>query len=777
MGEKKPIFLDVYDLKESKTYRSYGNNHGMAFDNLVEKFGEDFLEQGDRFKVVGSEKGLSEIGEKLFNESFQLKPGKKIPSEIQTKSNELVAKFIDKNVFKFNDIVSAVQKAFGDETLTKIFPALKAGYTAYLTNASDEETGKMDDFNTIKKSNIEDFITKTEKKQESVLVSRPFIQAVRAKIRSGEVLTKTQLEKLAKEYDITDPNVAKEQAELAIVTEARKIIDEEPDEKKAFDKLVELYNNQPNLTHRTSESVDKQQYSTPAPIAYLTDLFVADGVQNGDVLEPSGGSGMLTIGFSPEQVSINEIDPIRNQNLRQTNYDAISSEDALKNDNLFNKKFDGIVTNPPFGSAELKKFNNYKLKKLEHIMAANALEQMSDKGRGGIIIGGHNRYDNKGRLQSDRTFFNWLYHHYNVSDVINIDGDLYKKQGTQFPIRMILVNGRKQTPSGAAPLKDEIKNKVVSTFEDLFNRIAEVRNETILQPGANADRGNSNITNVPGSGKLPTQKPSGTTTIPGEQISKPNEGKPTKSGQTGSPDKGLSPTGKPISGKPEGVSGTDIEQSGIHTGTTKRGTGKTGKVDNGRSTEDLQKSFDRKPTTPVSNDILVSDKPNLTYEPQSEGVKLDTVIPKNMAYETARTLKRFADDIGGDIDEWVKDKLGYKNKEELFSHVGAEQIDAVALAIGAIEKNQGMIIGDMAGIGKGRVAASIVRYGVLNGYKPIFFTEKADLFSDFYRDLVDIGSAELKPFIINSPSTEISPNIVDQDGNVIYVADEGASKR
>jgi hypothetical protein len=79
-----------------------------------------------------------------------------------------------------------------------------------------------------------------------------------------------------------------------------------------------------------------------------------------------------------------------------------------------------------------------------------------------------------------------------------------------------------------------------------------------------------------------------------------------------------------------------------------------------------------------------------------------------------------------------------------------------------------MIIGDQTGIGKGRIAAAMIRYGVKQNMKPIFITEKANLFSDIYRDLSAIGSAHLKPFIINGrePKTDIK----DEDGNVMYQA-------
>ncbi len=80
-------------------------------------------------------------------------------------------------------------------------------------------------------------------------------------------------------------------------------------------------------------------------------------------------------------------------------------------------------------------------------------------------------------------------------------------------------------------------------------------------------------------------------------------------------------------------------------------------------------------------------------------------------------------------------KLHYPLKSNVFEFFSAEQVDAIALAIWNIERGDDMIIGDQTGIGKGRIAAAIIRYEAKNGLPTIFITEKATLFSDIYRDL------------------------------------------
>ena len=123
----------------------------------------------------------------------------------------------------------------------------------------------------------------------------------------------------------------------------------------------------------------------------------------------------------------------------------------------------------------------------------------------------------------------------------------------------------------------------------------------------------------------------------------------------------------------------------------------------------------------------------------------------------------------GNIDEFVRKELGYDTTDELHQALAAEQIDSVAMAIYQMKQGQALIIGDQTGVGKGRQMAALIRWAVRQGEKPIFITQKADLFSDIYRDLVDIGSGDLVPFIFNSPSAkENKGEMVDANGKVVY---------
>ena len=140
------------------------------------------------------------------------------------------------------------------------------------------------------------------------------------------------------------------------------------------------------------------------------------------------------------------------------------------------------------------------------------------------------------------------------------------------------------------------------------------------------------------------------------------------------------------------------------------------------------------------------------YQPVSSLPSLGTVMPISLSGETMEAQYKFTEEIP-DADKFLIEKLKYNSKIQLSNALGAEQADAVAFAIRQIEKDNGFILADMAGIGKGRVCASILRYAYVNDCLPIFITEADNLFSAIYRDIKDIGGLSNEkmgyPLILN----------------------------
>lgn len=154
----------------------------------------------------------------------------------------------------------------------------------------------------------------------------------------------------------------------------------------------------------------------------------------------------------------------------------------------------------------------------------------------------------------------------------------------------------------------------------------------------------------------------------------------------------------------------------------------------------------------------------MDYTDKYKGTSVDTIqslgsmIPAQLAEETEHAYTKLKEALGDDVAGFVANRLQL-SPEELGIALAAEQVDGVAFAIYNIEaRGQSVIIGDQTGIGKGRQAAALIRYGMLAGYLPIFLTDRYTLFSDMYRDCKALGIKNARPLILN-----LRASIVDFD--------------
>lgn len=537
-------------------------------------------------------------------------------------------------------------------------------------------------------------------------------------------------------------------------------------QKFGYDLILAMYNVQPLLNARDSTRFERQQYSTPTPFGYVMGQFVQSGKTIESVLEPSAGNGALTITFPSAIVHVNDIDERRLENLRTLGYGKVTNQDALV---PFSGEVDAVLTNPPFGSTTAREFDEgqIKISSLEGLMAINALESMKDNGRAAIVIGGNTSYRDNGAMQSkDMRLFAYLYSHYNVVDVINLNGDMYKRNGTKYDVRIILINGRNKGPFKliAPPVKSKARAEQVNSFEELYNRIQnDIRSLQQMGNLFDGTEGETRTTDKKGSGtdnNVSDRAKSG-----GRRESvQADKGVRADNDMGSTENASVSKQRKPEGRKTEDASGIMDNGNRSDAGSVEpvqeqRGT--DGGTDTGRigANESVRTdSGDNTGRTRLSVNLTDEKVP---YPNRSQSGTLMSVVPANQAQVLADSLANI-----GDVDQFLVDQLGYSSKDELFSYLAAEQIDSVSLAINQMNKGNGFIIGDMTGVGKGRQGAALIRYAVRKGYNPIYFTQKPALFSDNYRDLADIGSGELRPFIIASDPKNAA--ITDAAGNVVH---------
>ena len=563
-----------------------------------------------------------------------------------------------------------------------------------------------------------------------------------------------------------------ELVEDGLVRAAREVVGRKGrDSRASYDLICKLYEMQPTIAARSSNRIKMQQYSTPLPMAWIANRFAMANKADGKVLEPTAGNGMLVFTVPVEQVRANELDETRLDNLREQDFAEVTQQDATE---PFEggMQYDAVIANPPFGKREAVEYDGKMIPGLDPQITLNALASMKDDGRAAIIIGGNMEYAINGAIKSMKPFFTYLYDHYNVKGVIDMSGGLYAKQGTTFPTRMILIDGRRsneeRVQTAVYPPVESKAIRKAESFDDLYEIINEVLNSKEKTNGTEVlrSRGGRHLSVA--------DNASGETDGAGHnRQSEANDesGSQTeRRGRTGL-ERNSESDQRPVLGE-RGQNDT--------VGETGRGTDTIGESSTDRRR--LEQRTVGNGTQPVDgvdvqrSGLGLSEEPKkrdlteekLPYRPHNTAFRLESVAPAAMVEAMDNVLTQIEAQHGS-IDEFIKTELGYDTIEEAHQALAAEQMDSVAMAIYQMKQGQALIIGDQTGVGKGRQMAALIRWAVQRGEKPVFITQKADLFSDIYRDLVDIGSGDLVPFIFNSPSAkENKGEMVDANGKVVY---------
>jgi hypothetical protein len=562
-----------------------------------------------------------------------------------------------------------------------------------------------------------------------------------------------------------ESKMADEAIEAGVVMAARDIVDAGRKDKltsaQIFDQLVDLYDRQPNLSGRSSTSVAEQAYSTPAPLAYVASELAGINKKTA-VYEPTAGNGMLLIGASENNIIANELNPDRFEMLsRILEGSEIGNENAL-NSNVKGADFDVVIENPPFGKAG-------DISDIDHAIAMHSLEGMKDDGKAVLILGGVQANTEEGRREgyrgkAKREFYYRLYNQYNVVDHFTAGGNMYAKQGTTYPVDVIVIDGvgksKRDLPAADLPqlitsyeqLKEKLNDRMVSGTDrgtsradsgeggegrverDGVDRGAVGQGQRAGVEGGRPARG--------GAGVVPED---GTTTRAGREPAGGRTGaeepRPSDVSERGTERKPVPGERKPS--EPSGKRGTKGEPSGV---------GGVSVVSGERVQSGLKERLTEEQET----------EGQVAYRPTSQATAVGTLVPRAMAESIHNSIARIQDEVGN-LDEYVAEQLSFE-PETVREYFSAEQVDALALAIRNAEAGKGFIIGDQTGVGKGRVVAAMIKYAVLNGKTPIFVTEKPNLYADMIRDFDEIGMAGMMG--LENKKTNIL--ITDNDRTVPY---------
>lgn len=241
---------------------------------------------------------------------------------------------------------------------------------------------------------------------------------------------------------MTDPHLCHEIAETAlnylIATKYGKPLLSSDNPSTACSEILRpLQRRLPTQSWRSEAQVTYQQFSTPAPIAYLA-AYLLNLNSEDVVFEPSCGTGSLAVWAQAAGATVvtNEIDPRRRQLARLIGFDP-TGHDAEFIDDLLPESIapNAVLVNPPFSSSGGRVERNWNKFGFRHV--ESALRRLATGGRFAVILG---ECGSPGSVAGKR-FWDSVSPAIRVTRSISLPGREYYRNGTTVGVTLIL--GRK----------------------------------------------------------------------------------------------------------------------------------------------------------------------------------------------------------------------------------------------------------------------------------------------------------------------------------------------
>lgn len=471
---------------------------------------------------------------------------------------------------------------------------------------------------------------------------------------------------------------------------------------------------------RNGERVIFQQYSTPFPLAAAAHMAL-DFKANDRVLEPSIGNGTLAayaIGAGARITGV-ELSDVRYDRISRVHSDInIIRGDFFDVAPTLDTDFTVVLANPPFETltqpleTELEGTGgrSFTTNKLDVAMAVQALEKVAagPDGRAFVILPADMMKSETLSRDIDR-FYLYANVAFDHVSAVRVDGNLYRKMGTQYPVVAFAMSGKRAPEDYSSLSEANAKKKPFQSIKDwdaLFawaNSFAQTR-QNLLSAVVEADQADIEpdfiapaTDDTIEADREPNQEQDPTQPVIDEDSDLEQEPEPELS------------IAEPAAPVPQGQL-TEIE---------------------------------------LFND-LQEDALTTRYDSASRLGEATTVVQKSLQGLINQSLRNVEIITDMSVDEYVSSKLAL-DPDQLGKRCSVEQIDALALAFNRKEQGRGFLNSDLMGVGKGRFLAACTLEALAAGDAVIFMTEKPTLFQDFfYRDIPDVADRPLEELLGNT---------------------------
>lgn len=305
-------------------------------------------------------------------------------------------------------------------------------------------------------------------------ISLDLIKQIAATIDSGRKLSNRELLTMCQNTGVdslaTDPHLCHEIAETALnylvaTKYGRQLLSSDDPGIGCTTIIRPLQQGLPTQSWRSEAQLTYQQFSTPAPIAYLA-AYLLSLSEEDTVLEPSCGTGSLAVWAQAAGAVVvtNEIDPRRRELASLLGFDPIGHDAEFIDDFLPESIAPTVVLmNPPFSSSGGRVERNQNKFGFRHV--ESALRRLANGGRFAVILG---EAGSPGST-SGRRFWDSMSPVIRVNRSISLPGREYYKNGTTVGVTLII--GRKSSTGDPNANVLAHPHRTFDSIEDAFDAI------------------------------------------------------------------------------------------------------------------------------------------------------------------------------------------------------------------------------------------------------------------------------------------------------------------
>ncbi len=756
--QKKPeAATGTIDVSKANTddLRKFMFDAGLSEESQRESGIEHTLSDEAAKKFKEKAKKLADLVNKRMNSNPMVDP------EIWGAVVDLTVTGLELGIYKFGDMVRHLKNEVGDKVthfvarnLEKAWDKLAMSDTSGLVQKRDGETvdkilenqkpqskPEQTEFK-IEKGNLESFVGSLYSRFDNILESDNDFPASAFFKMADQYFGGSRADGVygpSEAYDVLEVAINRYILDKGLVDklpagQSSDIASEQVDKLGGIVKKLMV-----SQTNRSGEKATMQQFSTPPHYAAAAG-WVANISENDRVLEPSAGTGCLCLVpiTANATVQANELSDRRGELLQQLSDNIeVTGENAEYIQHLVSEdnRPDVVLMNPPFSRSAAKAGGKKKAlgTDIKHIEAA--LDTLKPGGRLVAIMGA-------GLHGPSASFTRWMLKIkgiYSVRANVTLDRSVYKKYGTEFPTRMLVID--KVNPTGHNIVSGEY-----ATPSEMMMALDEVRNDRVetTEPTATVATGKQTGRK---SDATPASKSSGTSGM-----------------ATGSRRSSSDKSGRVVS-KPKLSSSTDSRERSDAGPTNADGTvsglrGDAGEFSGDQSTSGREDSAGNDADISESNRRKSSQSTTGKSSGQSDGVVsgvagtqiTDSVFEPYIPVEIFPGAKDHPATLVESAAMAAVPSPAITYTPEISKNVindgglSAAQIEAVARA-GQAHKNllpngdrMGFMVGDGTGVGKGREISGIIVDNWNRGRKKaIWISKNKKLYQDAVRDLTDLG--------------------------------------